>query len=69
MGDPKFGRSRLLEHLNRINMTQSEYALRLKVSKSFVSKLISGEKKLSLIKAKKSADMFGCCIDDLYDWD
>jgi hypothetical protein len=41
----------------------------MKVSAPFVSRLISGEKKLSLVKAKMSADIFGCHIDDLYEWD
>lgn len=65
----RVGRSRILEHLNRIGMTQAEYARRLKVSEAFVTKLISGDKKLSLVKSKMSANLFGCIIDDLYDWD
>lgn len=68
MADPRIGKSRLLEHLMRINMTQAEYARRIKVSRTFASKLISGEKILSLIKARASARLFGCHIDDLYTW-
>ena len=69
MGDPRIGRSRLLEHLNRIGMTQAEYARRIGVSEPFVSRIISGEKKLSLTKAKKSADILKCHIEELYEWE
>lgn len=65
----RFGRCRVLEHLNRIGMNQAEYARRLGVSEPFVSKIVSGEKKLSLLKAKISANIFGCVIDDLYEWE
>jgi transcriptional regulator with XRE-family HTH domain len=68
MADPGIGKSRLLEHLTRINMSQAEYARRLKVSRTFASKLISGEKSLSIMKARISAQLFGCRIDDLYTW-
>lgn len=68
MADSRYGESRLSEHLSRINMTQAEYARRIKVSRTFASKLVSGDKALSLLKARKSARMFGCCIDDLYTW-
>jgi len=50
-------------------MTQTEYARRLDVSDAFVSKLVSGEKTLSLVKAKISADIFNCRIEDLYEWE
>ncbi len=68
MADPRIGKSRLLEHLTRINMSQAEYARRLKFSRTFVSKLISGEKVLSVLKARISARLFDCYIDDLYTW-
>lgn len=64
-----FGRCRVPEHLKKVEMTQAEYARRIGVSQAFASKVISGEKKLSLSKAKMSADLFNCYIDDLYTWD
>jgi transcriptional regulator with XRE-family HTH domain len=68
MADPRYGKSRLLEHLNRIDMNQAEYARRMKFSRTFVSKLASGEKTLSMLKARASARLFGCHMDDLYTW-
>ena len=65
----RFGRCRVLEHLKRVNMSQAEYARRIGFSESFVSKVISGEKYLSMLKAKMSADLFNCHIDDLYTWE
>lgn len=65
----RFGRCRVHEHLKRVGITQAEYARRIGVSESFASKVVSGEKKLSMIKAKMSADILGCYIDDLYTWE
>lgn len=67
--DLRLGRSRIPEHLLRVDMSQSEYAYEINVSDGFVSKVISGKKKLSLIKAKMSAKLFKCSIDDLYYWE
>lgn len=69
MTTPQIGKSRIPEHLKRIGMSQAEYARRLNVSESFASQLASGDKTLSLIKAKISAHIFGCYIDDLYYWE
>lgn len=65
----QIGRCRVPEHLKRVNMSQAEYARRIGVTESFVSKIVSGEKRLSLLKAKISADLFNCHIDDLYTWE
>lgn len=65
----RIGRSRLLEHLKRIGMTQAQYAKRMNLSEGFVSKLVSGEKKLSVIKLKMTADLCNCHMDDLYTWE
>ncbi|PWW01171.1 helix-turn-helix protein [Paenibacillus cellulosilyticus] len=66
--DLRFGRCRLPEHLNRLKMSQSEFAIRLGVSKSMVSQYMTGEKKFSLLKAKIAADILGIHIEDLYEW-
>jgi DNA-binding XRE family transcriptional regulator len=50
-------------------MTQAQYAKHIGVSEGFVSKIISGDKKLSLVKAKITANLFNCYIDDLYTWE
>ncbi|QKS46868.1 helix-turn-helix transcriptional regulator (plasmid) [Paenibacillus cellulosilyticus] len=49
-------------------MSQSEFAIRLGVSKSMVSQYMTGEKKFSLLKAKIAADILGIHIEDLYEW-
>lgn len=63
-----FGRSRLPELLAKRKMSQAEFARRLNVSEGFVSQIISGTSKLSLLKAKVAADILKCHIDDLYEW-
>lgn len=65
----RLGRSRLPDLLKQSKMNQAEYARRIGVSDSFVTRVINGEKKLSLVKAKESAIIFGCYIDDLYEWE
>ncbi|WP_141432998.1 helix-turn-helix transcriptional regulator [Bacillus sp. 03113] len=69
MADLQMGRSRLSYLLRRINMSQSEFARRLGVSDSYVSRIISGEKKLSYYRAKLSADILRCSMEDLYEWE
>ncbi|WP_412679085.1 helix-turn-helix transcriptional regulator [Brevibacillus borstelensis] len=64
----RFGRCRLPELLKATRMSQTEFAKRLEVSDSFVSRVISGEKKLSLLKAREAALILGCHVDDLYEW-
>lgn len=65
----RIGRCRIPEHLKKVKMTQVEYANRIRVSESFASKIMTCEKKLSLVRSKMSADLFGCHIDDLYTWE
>lgn len=62
----RIGRSRLTEFLG--TMSQAEFARRLGVSEPYVSQIISGKIKFSLIKAKEAADVLGCSIEDLYEW-
>lgn len=66
--DLRIGRCRVPEYLKKSGMNQAEFARRMELSEGFVSKVMTGEKKLSLTKAKVAADLFGCCIDDLYEW-
>ncbi|WP_459980196.1 helix-turn-helix transcriptional regulator [Paenibacillus sp. YK5] len=49
-------------------MSQAELARRLGVSDSYISQIISGKTTFSLIKAKETADILGCYVDDLYEW-
>lgn len=50
------------------NMTQVEFARRIEVSESYVSKIISGEKHLSLEKAATGAFVLGIHAEDFYEW-
>ncbi|MCY9593707.1 XRE family transcriptional regulator [Paenibacillus chitinolyticus] len=49
-------------------MTQAQLAQRLNLSDSFVSKVVRGEKRLSLIKSREAAIILNCYMDDLYEW-
>lgn len=63
----RIGRSRLPELMG--DMPQRELARRIGVSDSYISQIIKGTSKFSLIKAKEAANVLGCCIDDLYEWE
>lgn len=62
----RIGRSRLPELLG--DMPQRELSRRIGVSDAYISQIIKGKSKFSLLKAKEAADVLGCCIDDLYEW-
>lgn len=64
----QFGRSRLPELLDRKRMSQAEFARKMEISDAFVSKIISGHSKLSLLSSKKASDILGCTINELYEW-
>lgn len=63
-----FGRSRLPEHLARINMTQAEFARRIGTTEGYVSQIISGTTKFSLLRAMIAANVLDCFVEDLYEW-
>lgn len=65
---PELGRCRLPELLEVRGITRAEFARRLGVSEQMVSKYISGEKRLSLYRAKEAASILQCQIEDLYEW-
>jgi transcriptional regulator with XRE-family HTH domain len=68
MAEPHIGRSRLPELFLLRSINQAEFARRLGVSESFISKVISGIKVFSLERAKKAADILNCSIEDLHEW-
>lgn len=53
--------------LHRHNMTQSELAERIEVSKGFVSEIISGRKRPSVATLQKIAEALQVPIDQLYE--
>lgn len=65
----RLGRSRLPELLFTRGMTQAELARRLGVSESFITKVISGEKHFSYLRAKIASDILGCTMEELFEWD
>ncbi|SMF88100.1 DNA-binding transcriptional regulator, XRE-family HTH domain [Paenibacillus uliginis N3/975] len=62
----QLGDCTLLERLNEKGWTQAEFAKRMGVSRQYVSKLINGERKMSLEFAFNAAHILGCRITDLY---
>jgi transcriptional regulator with XRE-family HTH domain len=63
-----FGKSRLPELLAARHMSQAEFARKIEISEPFVSQIISGTARLSLLKARRAAKVLKCNIDDLYEW-
>lgn len=64
----RYGRSCLPELLVRAGKTQAQLADHLKVTEGYISQVISGKSKLSVIKRKMTADFCGCTSDDLNEW-
>lgn len=56
------------ELLKRKRMTQAEFARRMDISESYVSQIISGKSKFSLLGCKEAAVILGVKMDDLYEW-
>lgn len=68
MTDLRIGRSRLPELLVKAGKRQSQLADYLNVSESYVSQVISGKTRFSIINMKRTADFLGCHMDDLNEW-
>lgn len=68
MADPIYGKSRLPELLKKRRMSQAEFSRRLDVSEAYVTQIIKGKMRFSLIKAKSAANILKCSIEDLYEW-
>ncbi|GMK47531.1 hypothetical protein PghCCS26_46610 [Paenibacillus glycanilyticus] len=49
-------------------MTQTDFAKRMNISNTMVSKIINNEKIFSLVRCKQAAVILDCKIDDLYEW-
>lgn len=64
----QFGQSRLPELLDARRMSQADFARRLGVSEGFVTQIVTGKSRFSLLTAKRAAKILGCKIDDLYVW-
>lgn len=62
----RLGDCLLLERLKEKGWTQAEFAKRMGVTRQYVSKLVSGERKMSLEFAINAANILGCRVTDLY---
>ncbi|WP_243299158.1 helix-turn-helix domain-containing protein [Bacillus litorisediminis] len=60
------GRCRLQELLG--DMTQTEFARRMKVADSTVSRWIKNEREMSYENAVLAARILGCHAEDFYEW-
>ncbi|NQX67945.1 helix-turn-helix transcriptional regulator [Paenibacillus alba] len=68
MAEPRIGKSHLPELLAKASMTQAQLADHLNVTEGYISQVISGKSRLSVIKRKMAADFLGCTSDDLNEW-
>lgn len=64
----RYGRSHLPELLAKAGKTQAQLADHLRVTEGYISQVISGKSRLSVIKRKITADFFGVTSDDLDEW-
>lgn len=62
----RLGECLLLDILERKNMTQAEFARRMKVSRQYVNRIATGEDTMSLEFAINAAHILGCRVTDLY---
>lgn len=69
MADPVIRGSRVPEWLERIGKKQVDLARHLGVTETYISKVCKNKEKFSVEKMKKTADFFGCNMDDLVVWE
>ncbi|KGE20679.1 helix-turn-helix transcriptional regulator [Paenibacillus wynnii] len=62
----RLGDCLLLERLKDKGWTQAYFAKRMNVSRQYVNKIISGERKMSFEFAINAAHILGCHTADLY---
>jgi transcriptional regulator with XRE-family HTH domain len=62
------GRCLIPDWLKRFDMTQKQLAEIVGCTQAQVSKWSRNEERLSIQNAKNVATVFGCHIDDLYEW-
>lgn len=62
------GRCLLQTILNRVNMSQTELALRTGISQRMISYYATGEKRMSIDAARIISVVLGCRMEDLYEW-
>ncbi|MFE4569991.1 helix-turn-helix transcriptional regulator [Paenibacillus chitinolyticus] len=65
----RVGRSLLAIRLKDSKLSQREFARLLGVTESMVSMYISGERIMSLARARLAAHILNCYIEDLYEWE
>lgn len=68
MPEVRMGKSNIPELLHKHGRTQAALADYLEVTEGYISQVISGRSKLTVINAKKVAIFLNCCIDDLNEW-
>lgn len=61
----KFGQN-IKQIRMRMNMSQSELAIKMEISQSYLSDIESGRKNLSIKTVKKLADSLGLSVTDLF---
>ncbi|MNC23561.1 hypothetical protein BSK49_19195 [Paenibacillus odorifer] len=62
----KLGDCLLSDRLDEHGWTQAYFAKRMNVSRQFVNRIISGERKMSFEFAINAAHILGCRTTDLY---
>lgn len=67
--DLRPGRCRLPDLLERVDLKQTDFAKKMKVSDSYITSVIKGRKTLSLVQVKKASIILGCRMEDLYEWE
>jgi DNA-binding XRE family transcriptional regulator len=63
------GKCLLRQRLRQAEMTQTELAERVNLSRIMISHFCTGRKKMNLNQAKAISDVLNCSIEDLYTWE
>jgi transcriptional regulator with XRE-family HTH domain len=68
MPDVRMGKSNIPELLHKRGKTQADLADYLDVTYGFVSQVVNGKSKISVINLKKIAIYLNVQMDDLFEW-
>jgi len=63
-----YGRSRLPELLQLRGLSQVDFSRKLGISESYLSQIISGARRFTLIVAVNAARILNISVHELYEW-
>jgi transcriptional regulator with XRE-family HTH domain len=65
----QYGRSRLPKLLHSKSLSQADFARKIQISEAYLSQIISGKRRFTLIVAINAALILKVSVNDLYEWE